>query len=206
MSLSSQRIRKRLPQASSERAPWLKSCSSCRLLRVGQPFVCWARNALAAVWICAASARDEDCPSRALPRLPSNQMLEAPAPSTSTASAAAIGVTPREREREPERERAGVMVDGTGLATDVPARDTRHSAKNACLVRTTRRATAVKLTRGRAAYIRRLSIWQSAAVCLLDARSCAAVLNRHGGCRPGRSCRGSADSEGRRRASDRAAV
>src|SRR6478735_10114330 len=131
MSLSSQRIRKRLPQASSERAPWLKSCSSCRLLRVGQPFACWARNALAAVWICAASARDEDCPSRALPRLPSNQMLEAPAPSTSTASAAAIGVTPREREREPERERAGVMVDDTGLASDVPVGNTRHSAENA---------------------------------------------------------------------------
>jgi hypothetical protein len=154
---SAQLIRKRLPQASSPRTLRLKSCSSCRLLNVGQPSACWARKALAAVWICAASARDDVCPSRALPRLPSHQTHEALAPRPSTASAAAIGVTPRERERE----RAWVMVDSMQLASDVPVRATRDSAENARPTWATQRAVAVKLTREQAAYIRLLSNWQS---------------------------------------------
>src|SRR4051794_39321387 len=85
-------------------------------------------------------------------------MQDAPAPSTSTASAAAIGVTPRERERE----RAGVIGDGSWIASDVPARSTRNSAENALLPRATQRAAAVNLTRRRATHISQLSIWQSA--------------------------------------------
>src|SRR4051812_21500056 len=87
-------------------------------------------------------------------------MQDAPAPSTSTASAAAIGVTPRERERE--RELAVVIGDGSGFASDVPARSTRKSAENALPLRAGQRSAAVNLTRRQATYIRRLSIWQSA--------------------------------------------
>ena len=146
---SSQLMRKRLPQASSERVPRLNSCSSRKLLSVGQPSACWARNDFAALWILVASAREDVCPSRATPRLCTHHTPETLAPRPSTASAAAIGVTPleRERERELERVRADVMTDSNELASDVPARTTRKTAENARRACSTRRATAANLTR-----------------------------------------------------------